>query len=81
MKRSKHIKIRYFFIKNKIELGEVSLSHSPRDELTKPMKEKSFREMQAQLINFAVNYTDDMIDNVTDSRFQKLQGNVKDMKL
>ena len=70
-KRTKHIKIRYFFFWDKIEAGEVSLKYCPTEKmwadiLTKPMQGKAFREMRAKLMNCAVDYTDDMMATVMD---------------
>jgi hypothetical protein len=54
-KRSKHIKIRYFFIKDVIDQGEVEIQHCPTTEmwsdvLTKPKQGKEFLLMRSKLL-------------------------------
>lgn len=54
-KRTKHIKVRYFFIKDMVEQGEVEIQHCPTKEmwsdvLTKPKQGKEFLEMRAKLL-------------------------------
>jgi hypothetical protein len=44
LKRTKHINVQYFFVKDKIEKGEVRLEHCPTEEMwadinTKPKKD------------------------------------------
>eukprot|EP00956_Cyclotella_meneghiniana_P026461 scaffold57247_cov37-Cyclotella_meneghiniana.AAC.7 len=63
-KRTRHIKSRYFFIKDKVDSGEVSIEHRPTNEmwsdtLTKPKQGKGFRTDRAMLMNCAENYDDD----------------------
>ena len=45
--RTRHINIRYFFIKNRVESGELSIIYCPIDEMvvdffTKPLQGKKF---------------------------------------
>jgi hypothetical protein len=54
-KRTKHIKVRYFFIKDMIEQGEVSVEHCPTKEmwadvLTKPLQGYLFYLMRSKLM-------------------------------
>jgi hypothetical protein len=63
-KRTKHIKSRYFFIKDKIDQGEVSIEHQPTnmmwsDVLTKPKQGKGFRADRAMLMNVPEIYNDE----------------------
>ena len=56
--RTKHIKLRYFFIKQLIDSGESSVTHyptemMPADVLTKPLQGKLFREMRNKLLGYA----------------------------
>jgi hypothetical protein len=49
-KRTKHIKAKFFFIKDRIDNGEIRVVHHPTEEmwadvLTKPLQGKAFREM------------------------------------
>eukprot|EP00804_Cyclotella_cryptica_P010072 CCRYP_018045-RB/>CCRYP_018045-RB protein AED:0.27 eAED:-0.33 QI:0/-1/0/1/-1/1/1/0/595 len=59
-KRTKHIKVRYFFIKDVIEQGEVEIEHCPTkmmwsDILTKPKQGREFVEMRAKLLGHDVD--------------------------
>ena len=54
-KRTKHIKVRYFFIKDVIERGEAELEHCPTkqmwvDVLTKPLQGHAFHLMRSKLM-------------------------------
>ena len=64
-KRTKHIKHRYFLIKDLVDKGDVEILHSPTEEmwsdvLTKPQQGIIFRKMRAILMNVAENYDDDI---------------------
>ncbi len=55
-KQTKHIKIRYFFVKDKIDAGEILIKHCPTksmwaDALTKPKQGRAFREMRKIIMN------------------------------
>lgn len=55
--RTRHIHIRYFFVKDRIEAGEIKVVHIPTesmiaDALTKPLTGKRFVEMRAKLLNW-----------------------------
>ena len=63
-KRTKHIKSRYFFVKDKVESGELSIEHRPTDQmwsyvLTKPKQGAAFHRDRAQLMNCDEDYDDD----------------------
>jgi hypothetical protein len=62
-KRTKHIKSRYFFVKDKIDAGEMSVEYKPTGEmwcdvLTKPKQGQAFRKDRAMLMNCDVEYCD-----------------------
>ncbi len=67
-KKTKHIKAKFFFIKEKVNDGEVQVLDCPTGEmwvdvLTKPLQEIGFRTMQAKLMNFAIDYQDEEMTN------------------
>jgi hypothetical protein len=63
-KRTKHIKAKYFLIKNYYDAGEIDVKICPTDGrwadvLTKPLQGQKFRDMHAFLQNFPRDYDDD----------------------
>jgi hypothetical protein len=64
-KRTKHIKAKYFLIKDYYDAGEIDLGYCPTgqmwvDVLTKPLQGQLFRDMQAFLQNCSRDYNDDL---------------------
>ena len=64
-KRTKHIKVKYFLIKDYYDAGEVDLRYCPTgrmwvDVLTKPLQAQMFGDMQAFLQNCLRDYDDDL---------------------
>ena len=64
-KRTKHIKAKYFLIKDYYESGEIDLRYCPTDVmwadvLTKPLQGQKFRDMRAFLQNCPKDYDDDV---------------------
>jgi hypothetical protein len=62
-KKTKHIKAKFFFIKDKLDSGEIRVIDCPAEEmwadvLTKPLQGMAFRTMREQLMNCAINYKD-----------------------
>jgi hypothetical protein len=56
-KRTRHINIRYFYLKSKVDDGEVVLEYMPTDEmiadvLTKPLQGEKFIELRDALLNW-----------------------------
>ena len=54
--RTKHINIRYFFVKDRVESGEVVIKYLPTEEMvadmmTKPLQGTLFRKLRARLLN------------------------------
>jgi hypothetical protein len=54
--RTRHVNIRYFFIKDKVESGEISIEYLPTesmiaDILTKPLQGELFRRLRNALLN------------------------------
>ena len=55
--RTKHIHVRYFFIKDAVERGEIKIVYKPTgqmvaDLLTKPLQGEQFRRLRALLLNW-----------------------------
>jgi hypothetical protein len=62
-KKTKHIKAKFFFIKDRIDDGEMKVIDCPTEQMwadvmTKPLQGMAFRMMQAELMNCPVNYED-----------------------
>ncbi len=62
-KRTKHIKAKYFLIKDYYNFGEIDLRYCPTDVmwadiLTKPLQGQKFRDMHAFLHNYSRDYND-----------------------
>ena len=54
--RTRHVALRYFFVKDRIESGEVSIQYLPTGEmiadlLTKPLQGSLFRRLRSELLN------------------------------
>ena len=63
-KRTKHIRIRYFFIQDKINQGEISIEHRPTDQMwidinLKPKQGQLFRQFCSKLMGVPEDYNDD----------------------
>jgi hypothetical protein len=63
-KRTKHIKVKYFLIRDYYDSGEIDMKFCPTDEmwadvLTKPLQGQKFRDMRAFLQNCPKDYDDD----------------------
>ena len=62
-KKTKHIKAKFFFIKDRVDNGEIKVNDCPTEEMwadimTKPLQGTAFRVMRAKLMNCPVNYED-----------------------
>ena len=62
-KRTKHIKVKYFYVKDKIDQGEIIVEHCPTEQMwtdinTKPKQGKVFREFRAQIMGIEPDYKD-----------------------
>ena len=63
-KKTKHIKAKFFFIKDKVDEGEMQILDCPAEQmwadvLTKPLQGIAFKRMRAQLMNCSVDYEED----------------------
>ncbi len=68
-KQTKHIKAKYFSIKDYYKSREIDLHYCPTDVmwadiLTKPFQGQKFRDMQAYLQNCPRDYDDDIELNI-----------------
>jgi hypothetical protein len=62
-KKTKHVKAKFFFIKDRVDNWEIKAIDCPVEEmwadiLTKPLQGMAFQTMRAQLMNFPINYED-----------------------
>ena len=65
LSKMKHIKAMIFFIKDKVDDGDIVIKDCPTkvmwvDILTKPKQGRSIRETRAVLMNYPVNYIDEL---------------------
>ena len=65
MGRTKHIKAKYYFIKDNVERGEVKIQYCPTevmwdDVLNKQNQGKGFRTDRSHLMNIPVEYDDEV---------------------
>ena len=72
-KRTKHIKAKFFFIKDRVDKGEIEVMDCLTEEmwadmLTKPLQGMAFRTMRAELMNCPVNYKDPAEDTEEQER-------------
>ena len=56
-KRTRHINIRYFFVKDRIESGEVSVEYCPTEHMladyfTKPLQGSQFKIFRNRIMNY-----------------------------
>ena len=63
-KRTKHIKSKYFFIKDKVEQGEIEIRKKDTDDMwcdvcTKPKQGKPFRKDRAMIMNCPMDWPDE----------------------
>ncbi len=62
-KKNKHMKAKFFFIKDRVDDGEIKVFDCPAEEMwgdimAKPLQGTAFRLMRAELMNCGVNYED-----------------------
>jgi hypothetical protein len=63
-RKTKHIKSKFFFIKDRVDEGEIKVIDCPGEEmwadmLTKPLQGMAFRKMHSKLMNCPVNYDEE----------------------
>ena len=57
--RTRHINIRYFFVKDRVDAGEIRVEYKPTEQmiadiLTKPVQGSLFLKLRAWLLNWPV---------------------------
>ena len=62
-KRTKHIRVRYFFIRDRIQNGDLSIDHCGTDEMwadyfTKPLQGRKFEYFRALIMGFDMKSSD-----------------------
>ena len=62
-KRTKHIKAKFFFVKDKVDKGEVKITDCPTEVMwadgnSKPLQGTLYKVMRDKLMNCGVNYED-----------------------
>ncbi len=62
-KETKHVKAKFFFIKDRVDDGEIKVINCPAEEmwadvLTKPLQGMAFQTMQAVLMKCPIDYKD-----------------------
>ena len=85
-KRTKHIKSRYFFIKDKVDSGEVTVEHRGTKEmwsdiLTKPKQGIGMRQDRANLMNCPIDYDDEVERMKTHPKMLRVEGPVDPSKV
>ena len=70
-KRTKHIKMKYFFVKDRVDDGDVVIEHLPGDDhwadvLSKPSTGKRFFVDRSKLQNIAVHWKDESLQSTSD---------------
>jgi hypothetical protein len=64
LRPTKHIRVKYFYIKDTIDKGEITVEHCPMDQMwtdinTKPKQGSVFHEFRGQIMCIPSNYNDD----------------------
>ena len=76
-KRTKHMNVRYFFTKDRVEKGEMTIKYCPTKEMladpfTKPLQGSEFREFRAATMNIDPTIPDFDMSWDRGEAFQKL---------
>jgi hypothetical protein len=55
--RTRHIKIRYFWVKDRVDMGDINIVYKPTelmiaDLLTKPLQGDRFKQLRRMLLNW-----------------------------
>ena len=77
-KRTKHINVRYFFVKDRIDKGEVALQHCPTEEMwadmnTKPRQGRAWCLFRSKLMGVDEEYNDDLEGSKREERDRRIK--------
>ena len=66
-KRTKHIKAHFYFVKDKVEDGDIVVKHKPTDEMwidvnTKPKTGRPYRVDRSLIMNYPVDIPDETLE-------------------
>jgi hypothetical protein len=80
-KKTKHIKAKFFFIKDRIDDGEMIVMNCPTegmwaDILTKPLQGKAFRVMRSKLMNCSEDYMENKETGKKQTKSKPVAGRV-----
>jgi hypothetical protein len=75
-KRTRHIKIKYYHMKEKKDDGEIRFEHCPAEQMwadinTKPKQGAAFREFRGHVMGITADYNDDDYKNTVPSMVSK----------
>jgi hypothetical protein len=61
LKWTKHIKVKYFYIKERVNYGEITIEHCPTEQMwtdvnTKPKQGSVFREFWGHVMGIPADY-------------------------
>ena len=62
-KRTKHIKVKYYFMKDKVDWGEITIEHCPTEQMwtdinKKPKQGAVFRDFRGHVMGIPADYND-----------------------
>ena len=85
-RKTKHVKAKFFFIKDRVDEGEIKVINCPAEEmwadiLTKPSQGLALRTMRAVLMNCPINYKDEEEAEVIKSRTNTMNRTVLPRKM
>ena len=78
--RSRHINIRHFFVKDRIDKGELTVEHCPTelmiaDYLTKPLQGKQFQLFRILIMGW--KNIDDILHEIRSAAKERVENNKK----
>ena len=81
-KRTRHINIRYFFVQDRIQAGDLNIEHCPIKEMTadfftKPLQGAAFYKFRDLILNYKASWLQECVEeqNVTYDNIGRLATN------